>query len=170
MTMQASLIRGDDHLQRSYWFSGGLWTILADAQSTGGRYSVLQERLPRGVGAAPHINDGQDETFRVLEGEVTFMIGDEIVQAKAGDFVFIPPDLKHAFRVDSAEALMLNQHAPAGFGTFVTTFGQPARALTMPPADWKDKEITPEQRKALFAEIRQTNIEGPNPLGSPPGN
>lgn len=99
------------------------------------------------------------------------MVDDRIVTVGNGGFVFIPLDVKHAFRVDSAEALMLNQHDPAGFGRkFVTTLGLPARALTMPPVDWKDKEISPEHRRALFNEIRQTNLDGPNPLGSPTAN
>ena len=37
----------------------------------------------------------QEETFYVLEGECEWQIGDRLVRAKPGTYVFIPPGVPH---------------------------------------------------------------------------
>ena len=52
----------------------------------------------------------------ILEGEMTFIFGDESVPAPPGTFVLVPPGVEHGFRNDQARPVrMLNIHAPAGF-------------------------------------------------------
>ncbi|MGH2743444.1 MAG: cupin domain-containing protein [Thermoleophilaceae bacterium] len=54
--------------------------------------------------------------FYILEGEMTFVLGDEEVAAPSGTFVLAPPGIEHAFRNEGASPVrMLNIHAPAGF-------------------------------------------------------
>jgi quercetin dioxygenase-like cupin family protein len=63
-----------------------------------------------------HVHDDEDDAFYILEGELTFILGDEEVAAPAGTFVLIPPGVEHGFRNDSDEVVrILNIHAPAGF-------------------------------------------------------
>jgi mannose-6-phosphate isomerase-like protein (cupin superfamily) len=64
----------------------------------------------------PHVHADEDDAFYILEGELTFVLGDEEVSAPAGTFVLAPPGVEHGFRNDGAEpARILNIHAPAGF-------------------------------------------------------
>ena len=63
-----------------------------------------------------HVHDDEDDSFYILEGEMTFSLsGDEVV-APPGTFVLVPPGVSHGFRnAGSRPVRMLNIHAPAGF-------------------------------------------------------
>jgi mannose-6-phosphate isomerase-like protein (cupin superfamily) len=63
-----------------------------------------------------HVHRDEDDAFYILEGEMTFVLGDEIVNAPPGTFVLVPPGVEHGFRNDQERSVrMLNIHAPAGF-------------------------------------------------------
>jgi mannose-6-phosphate isomerase-like protein (cupin superfamily) len=63
-----------------------------------------------------HVHAGEDDAFYVVEGEMTFIFGDEEVVAGPGTFVLAPPGVEHGFRNDCGRPVrMLNIHAPAGF-------------------------------------------------------
>lgn len=70
----------------------------------------------RRKGPPLHVHDDEDDSFYVLEGEVTFTLGDEDVVAGPGTFVLVPPGVEHTFANRSeTRARFLNVHAPAGF-------------------------------------------------------
>jgi mannose-6-phosphate isomerase-like protein (cupin superfamily) len=63
-----------------------------------------------------HVHADEDDAFYILEGEMTFVFGDETAVAGPGTFVLVPPGTEHGFRNDGSGAVrMLNIHAPAGF-------------------------------------------------------
>jgi mannose-6-phosphate isomerase-like protein (cupin superfamily) len=63
-----------------------------------------------------HVHDGEDDAFYILEGELTFVLGDDEVAAPPGTFVLVPPGVRHGFRNDGDTPVrILNIHAPAGF-------------------------------------------------------
>jgi mannose-6-phosphate isomerase-like protein (cupin superfamily) len=63
-----------------------------------------------------HVHVDEDDAFYILEGEMTFVFGDETVAAPPGTFVLAPSGAEHGFRNDGAGPVrMLNIHAPAGF-------------------------------------------------------
>jgi quercetin dioxygenase-like cupin family protein len=63
-----------------------------------------------------HVHDAEDDAFYILDGELTFMLGQDEVKARAGTFVLIPPGVEHGFRNDTDHPVrILNVHAPAGF-------------------------------------------------------
>jgi len=54
--------------------------------------------IPPGAAAEPHFHKGFESAIYVLQGRVETRYGpglDESVTAKAGDFLFIPPDVPH---------------------------------------------------------------------------
>src|SRR5947209_19318976 len=55
------------------WFLGTLARIKLDGAQTGGRFALWEGVLPRGA-APPLHSHPQDETFYVLEGELTVWI------------------------------------------------------------------------------------------------
>jgi len=62
----------------------------------------------------PHIHPDKFDSFYILEGELEFTIGDEIVRATAGSFVAAPPGILHGFRNPGPDrARFLNVHAPS---------------------------------------------------------
>jgi quercetin dioxygenase-like cupin family protein len=64
-----------------------------------------------------HTHEREDDSFYVLEGELTFLLaGGEELRAGPGTFVLVPPGVVHGFRNDGdVPVRMLNVHAPAGF-------------------------------------------------------
>jgi len=65
-----------------------------------------------------HVHRDEDDAFYILEGEMTFLFGDEDDEAVAppGTFVLVPPGVRHGFRNPGPGPVrMLNVHAPAGF-------------------------------------------------------
>jgi mannose-6-phosphate isomerase-like protein (cupin superfamily) len=71
---------------------------------------------PHRQGPPMHEHPDEDDSFYVLEGELTFEVEDEQLVAGPGTFVLVPPGVRHTFRNDGDTAVrMLNLHAPAGF-------------------------------------------------------
>jgi mannose-6-phosphate isomerase-like protein (cupin superfamily) len=71
-------------------------------------------------GVSPHFHKGHSDSFYVLEGEVEFHVGDEVVQGAPGTFVLAPPSVVHWFRnVGASPARMLNLHTPGGFADYM---------------------------------------------------
>lgn len=77
-------------------------------------YEVLEFFCEPGFGPVdPHVHDDHTDSFFVLEGEVEFTIGEEIVRAGPGTWVAAPPGVRHGFSVPSPDgAHFLNIHAP----------------------------------------------------------
>ena len=71
------------------------------------------------AGQSPTSTEGTATRSNVLEGELEFRIGDEVVSATAGSYVLAPPGVVHSFRNVSAErARTLNLHTPGGFAEY----------------------------------------------------
>ena len=83
--------------------------FLADGDETAGAYSVAEWWLDantKGPGAHAH---PEDDVFFVLEGTMTFLVGDDWIEAPAGTFVLAPGGVRHDFENRSdARACVLN--------------------------------------------------------------
>lgn len=144
----------------AYWWLDILWVILADGADTGGRYSLMHETLPKGSGAPPHKHTWSDEHFYILDGQITFMVGEETIVGRKGDFVYVPRNTRHTFRVDS-DALLLNGYTPAGLELAIIENGMPAPDRVIPPKNaTPPPNLTAEQNRRYGMD----NLPGPNPL------
>ena len=117
------------------WWGGGLATIKATGKDTGDLYSIVEVLEPEGARAPLHLHRKEDEAFYVLEGEMTFRIGEQSIKARSGTFVFGPKDIPHTYTVDSGPAKLLFLLSPAGFEGFIEAISKPAKALTLPPSE-----------------------------------
>jgi mannose-6-phosphate isomerase-like protein (cupin superfamily) len=80
------------------------------------RFTFGVIEFARGRELTAHIHQDEDDAFYILEGELTFVLGDDQVKAPPGTFVLVPPGVEHGFRNDGSRPVrMLNIHAPAGF-------------------------------------------------------
>jgi mannose-6-phosphate isomerase-like protein (cupin superfamily) len=67
-------------------------------------------------GPDAHAHTAEDDSFYILEGELTFAVDGAEIVAGAGTFVLVPPGVPHSFSNRSAAvARVINVHAPAGF-------------------------------------------------------
>ncbi len=71
---------------------------------------------PHRDGPELHTHVQEDDSFYVLEGELTFTLPEGEVVAGPGTFVLVPPGVEHTFANRSDRpARFLNVHAPGGF-------------------------------------------------------
>jgi quercetin dioxygenase-like cupin family protein len=96
----------------------GRYTVKVASEQTDGRLFQLLARDRRGAAPPLHIHHNEDETFLVLAGGMSFFVGDERIEAIAGDFVFAPMNVPHAFLVKSDRAEYLSSFTPAGAERF----------------------------------------------------
>lgn len=130
----AGFITGPQQAE-AVWFRGALVLLKATAQQTQGRYAVTEWRAPRGLAAPLHVHGNDDELFLVLDGQVRFQLGEEVVEGTAGSLAYGPRGVAHSFHVDSEHAHLLLVFGPGGTEGFFREGGTPARAHAMPPPD-----------------------------------
>ncbi len=141
------------------WMVGSLGTFKATAGSTGGAMTVMEAYGPEGMAVPLHTHAGDCEAFYLIEGEVTFQVGDEVVSASPGHFAFIPTGVPHGFTVRSETARFLDIRTPGGFEGFFRAVSDPASSATLPP------EATPADIERLVAAAPEwgMTIVGPPP-------
>lgn len=65
-----------------------------------------------------HIHHRKDEAWYILDGKMTFYVGDAVIEAIAGCFAFAPRGIPHTFTVDVEPTRVLVFASPAGFEHF----------------------------------------------------
>jgi mannose-6-phosphate isomerase-like protein (cupin superfamily) len=94
---------------------------------------------PGGRGPDPHVHHHHVDSFWILEGRLAFALGPDggEVEAGAGSFALVPPDVVHTFRNPGPEpARFLNFHAPGmGFDTYLRSGYKIPYDQHDPPAD-----------------------------------
>jgi quercetin dioxygenase-like cupin family protein len=84
------------------WMGETSTLFLATGALTGGAFGLVDERSIGGESVPLHKHDDDMESFYVLEGEVSFYLGDQSgIRAVAGAFVHIPGGTIHGFRIES---------------------------------------------------------------------
>ena len=126
---------------QAVWFLGTLVIMKATGEQTAGAFGLIDNLMPGGFASPYHMHRNEDESFYVVEGEMTFYVGEESVKAEAGAFIYGPRGVPHGFEVDGTEpARILLLNTPAGFEGFPVEVGEPAKELTIPPAEPPDMD------------------------------
>jgi mannose-6-phosphate isomerase-like protein (cupin superfamily) len=144
------------------WFLGGLLTWKASGAETAGQYELAEQLGAQGYMAPPHIHARESEGFFVLEGDVDVEIGEQSQIVTAGSFAFVPPGVRHAFRVVSPRARILTIVAPAGIRSFFEQAGVPATSFTLPPEPDGPPDL---QRLGVLAARYGITMVDPGPSG-----
>jgi quercetin dioxygenase-like cupin family protein len=144
------------------WWKSGRVTVKAGGPETGHAFSQIETDDPRGSGPPLHLHRNEDETFYVLEGEVTLRVGDERIDLMPGDYLFAPRGVAHAYIVRSARARMLVTASPGGVEQFFVSQGTPVTG-SEPPTD----AVMPpmDELVRLFAEYGCEILGSPLSLG-----
>ena len=123
----------------NFWWKTGRMTVKAGGAEAGHAFAQIENFDPRGTATPLHVHHNEDETFYVVEGEVTVLIGGERIDLGAGDYLFAPRDIPHTTIVTSESAHVLTTISPAGLeelfvelGVPVTDAEQPVEAM-LPP-------------------------------------
>ena len=137
-------------------FMGEVVTVRLDAAASSGTLSLLEHAMPRGLATPLHVHPHEDEALLVLAGELTVPVCGAEQAAAAGDAVWLPRGVPHAFRVDADGATVLAITTPGGHETFFRAAGDPGGGVPAGPPDPERME-----RAAALAGIE---ILGPPPF------
>jgi quercetin dioxygenase-like cupin family protein len=149
--MKPMVVRSDEGEAR--WWFGSLAVIKATAADTAGQLTIVEITEPPASEAPLHVHHRDDEGFWILEGDVTFEVGDATIEAHAGDFVFGPRDIPHRYTVGEAGCRMLFIMVPGGLENVLRKTSEPAPSRTVPPPPDEEPDSSEiEQLKALVAE------------------
>lgn len=136
------------------WFTTNRITIKARAEDTGGAFGLIEAQAPPGASPPLHVHHREDETFWVLEGEVSVRCGEDTFRLGAGDFAFLPRGVAHTFVVEGeAPARFVNVITPGGFEGFFADAGRPAEGPGLPPAGPPDVELLARVSAAYDSEL-----------------
>jgi mannose-6-phosphate isomerase-like protein (cupin superfamily) len=94
--------------------------FMAWMEETGGGFSLVEHPIPPRTLVAPlHRHSREDEYSYVLEGRMGAQLGDDVVYAEAGDFVFKPREQWHTFwNAGDEPCRILEIIVPGGFEHF----------------------------------------------------
>lgn len=122
--------------------SGGSASYLATGASTNGQFGLYRWNMAASPGGPKaHFHKTISESFFVLSGTVRLFNGERWVDAKPGDFLYVPEGGIHAFRNESGEpASMLILFAPGAprepYFETIAEVGMTGRTLT--PEEWEE--------------------------------
>jgi mannose-6-phosphate isomerase-like protein (cupin superfamily) len=126
-THEVALTKGEG---RAIWLLGDLYTF----KLTGEALSVTELTVFPQNGPPPHIHQREDESFWVLEGEFSVLLGERTLTAGQGAFVHIPKGMLHTYKnVGSTPGRMIVLLTPGGFERLWAELGEPATQRTTPP-------------------------------------
>jgi len=101
---------------KSVWLAGLGVEYKISGEQTGGAFFVVEHPIEPGRLVPPHMHTREDEFSYVLEGEIGVRVGDEVVVATPGCYVFKPRGVPHTFwNAGPAPGRLIEIIAPAGF-------------------------------------------------------
>jgi len=147
---------------------GDIYRFLTTGEETNGKYAMWEAIVPPGGGPPPHAHSREEEGFYILEGEVTFQVGENRIVATAGMFANMPVGTPHSFKNESSNpAKMLITVAPAGLEQMFLEIGVPlseGATTALPPTKEEIDElliIAPKYGIEIMLSGRRAN-----PIGS----
>jgi quercetin dioxygenase-like cupin family protein len=153
--LKPSAVHSDEGDAR--WWFGSLAIIKTTSADTGGQMTIVEVTEHAGAAAPLHVHHRDDEGFWVLEGDVTFEVGETTIEASAGDYVFGPRDIPHRFKVGDQGCRMLFILVPGGIEDVIRETSEPAPSRTLPPLPEEDP--TPEEIEGLKAIVKEHGYE-----------
>jgi quercetin dioxygenase-like cupin family protein len=112
------ITKGEGRLHGSIKLGGPTPSIIdvkiSGSDTEGDMAFFEQTLLSKGANVPLHVHPDQDEYFYVLEGTYRFRVGDELHQLEAGDSIFLPRNIPHAWILLSEQGKSSVLVQPAG--------------------------------------------------------
>ena len=116
------------------WFLGTLATIRVPGEAVDGRFALIEFLFPQ-YASPPRHTHPQDESYVVLDGQLTVEAGGDRFTLTEGGVAVVPMGVAHTFRVDSETARVLVLSTPSGLERMVLDGSVAASSATLPPAE-----------------------------------
>jgi len=127
-------------MNQSFWLLGTLTRILADNETTEGRYDLIEGTFQPGVATPMHRHTTYSEHLFVLEGEFTVHTEAGVVVLQPGENFLIPRGTVHAVVSGPTPARGLVVASPSGFARLIKAAGTVADPMGLPPTTPPDME------------------------------
>jgi mannose-6-phosphate isomerase-like protein (cupin superfamily) len=132
--------RDDLDSARSLAPAGDAINVLVRGAQSAERISIMENVASPDLPGPRLHHHAFDELFCVLEGELTFQLGDERMTRRAGELAFVPGGAHHTFaNLSRAPARTLIACTPAGFERYFARIAAERRGVD-PPA-WADGPV-----------------------------
>jgi quercetin dioxygenase-like cupin family protein len=164
MSAAVSIVRADGEGEHLRFWGGGVLTMKATAEETGGAFLLFEDLMAQGKTTPLHIHSNEDEALYVLEGELLVHIDGQDHRIGPRGVAIAPRGVPHAFLVTSHTARVLTLQTPGSAEAFYRGASEPANADAEPsgPVD--------------FARVRESadrtggmRVLGPPPFEAPEG-
>jgi quercetin dioxygenase-like cupin family protein len=115
------------------WAMGALFERLVGVGDTGGELAASLVTQPPGTASPLHVHTREAEAWFLLEGTLTYLAGPRTFRLAAGDFIYLPRDVPHAFRVTGpTPARFLGLALPGRLMELYDEVGVPASRHRLP--------------------------------------
>ena len=105
---------------------GAVFHFLAMGNQTNGNQSLIKITVQRGAEPPAHTHAREDEAYFILAGSITYTIGEDIITANQGEYVYLPKNVPHKFEIVSEKAEVLMWISPAGLDEWFWDNSAPA--------------------------------------------
>jgi mannose-6-phosphate isomerase-like protein (cupin superfamily) len=118
----------------SFWVLGDHYRFKLSSEETVGSLAVVEIVAFPQNGPPPHIHHHEDESFYILDGTFSVLVGDRSFEAGTGAFVHIPKGTLHTYKnVGVAPGRLLVILTPGGFENLWREIREPAQQDSVPP-------------------------------------
>ncbi|MET0422478.1 MAG: cupin domain-containing protein [Actinoplanes sp.] len=142
-----------------FWFLGGQVRVLVPGQATGGALSVMEFTDAAGHAPPLHVHDDEDEVWIVLDGKVSFFVGDQKFDLEPGQVAHGPRGVAHSYLVRSDKARLAVAFAPGHVEEWFTGNGSPVSSVDQAPPAFDIATIL------ASADDFHVRVAGPPPAG-----
>ena len=122
--------------------AGQINTIIASKEDTGGTYSFIECKVFPGGGPVPHIQTREHEAFYLVEGQLTFKVDKQRIEAKPGTFINVPPNIFHSYKNETDEiAKLITILSPPGMEQLFIEIGVEVSDTNVKPPPFTKEQI-----------------------------
>ena len=124
------------------WAMGSLFEHVLTGAESGGALGLALVTQPPGTATPLHRHTHEAEGFYLLDGTMTYRAGEDDFHLGAGDFIWLPSGLPHAFRVTGDRPVrFLGMSAPGGLLRLYDEVGVPAAERRLPGEDGQSMDV-----------------------------
>jgi mannose-6-phosphate isomerase-like protein (cupin superfamily) len=107
--------------------------VLLRSEQTDDAASIIEIVAPAEWDGPPLHHHDFDEAFRLIKGELTFQVGDDVFTRSAGEFTFVPRGVPHAVaNLSSEPARYVLTCTPGGFERMFDRLAAETRGESIP--------------------------------------
>jgi mannose-6-phosphate isomerase-like protein (cupin superfamily) len=122
------------------WEGAGLPVV--GAEETAGLLGASVVTQPPGQASLLHVHTREAEAWLLLQGAMTYRAGEQLIRMTAGDFIYLPREVPHAFRTTGTVPVrFLALTLPGGLLGIYDEAGVPAAERRLPDAGVSDADV-----------------------------